>query len=333
LKSNSNDQQGSILILSLWILAILSLMAASLSFYSMMRMKVLRFYLNQVQGRYLAQAGINTALKVLIQEDKDEYQALSQKWAENKDNFEKKSFQTGSFAVSYVQTDVDGGAVVRYGLLDEERKININTAPRDILLALPDATEELVDSIMDWLDKDSATSRQGAENDYYSDLEPSYPCKDGPIDALEELLMIRGMTPDIMKKWKPLLTVYGDGRININTTSPDVLKAVGMHDDLIEKIMAFRAGIDEQLGTEDDGVFKDEGGIARTLFEAEPLNSNDTGLLINLVSKGVLGVKSRHFCIHSDGRIAGSGKNTKTISAIVEHIQADEFKIKYWQEK
>jgi general secretion pathway protein K len=333
LKNSAKGQQGSILILSLWILAILSLMAASLSFYAMIRMKVLRFYLNQVQGRYLAEAGINTALKVLIKEDKDDYQALTQKWSSNDTSFEKKSFQTGSFVVSYTREDEQGNVTVRYGLLDEERKININTAPKDVLLALPDATEELVDSIVDWLDKDSGTGRQGAEKDYYADQDPAYPSKDGPMEALEEMMMIKGMTPEIMKKWKPYLTVYGDGRININTASADVLKVAGLNEDLIEKIMAFRSGIDEKLGTEDDGVFKDEGGIARTLFEAEPLNSNDTGLLINLVSKGVLGVKSKHFWIQSNGRIAGSGKNAKTISAIVEHIQADEFKIKYWQEE
>jgi len=59
--------------------------------------------------------------------------------------------------------------------------------------------EIIVDSILDWLDYNEGDSErpQGAENDYYMGLENPYPCKNGPMDSIEELLLIKGITPEI----------------------------------------------------------------------------------------------------------------------------------------
>ncbi len=97
------------------------------------------------------------------------------------------------------------------------------------------AADMIVDSILDWVDynDDDQEHTEGAENDYYNGLESPFPCKNGPMDTIEELLLIKGMTPDIYfgdpeREQLPLseyLTVHGDwlGRVNINTALPEVI--------------------------------------------------------------------------------------------------------------
>lgn len=103
--------------------------------------------------------------------------------------------------------------------------------------------ENPTDAILDWLDPDSDARPDGAEMDFYSSLEIPYPCKNGPMDSIDELLMIRGVTPDLFFGVPPenpspddpmpvplgeFLTVHGEprGRINVNTTATQLLDAL-----------------------------------------------------------------------------------------------------------
>ncbi|MEA2657428.1 MAG: ral secretion pathway protein, partial [Candidatus Binatota bacterium] len=87
---------------------------------------------------------------------------------------------------------------------DEGGKININrideAALRGILTNLgleSNARDVLIDSIMDWRDADDLHRANGAESDYYLALSPAYTAKNGALDTVEDLLWIRGMTPDL----------------------------------------------------------------------------------------------------------------------------------------
>jgi hypothetical protein len=96
----------------------------------------------------------------------------------------------------------------------------------------------IVDSILDWLDygDEEETRPEGAENDYYMSLQNPFPCKNGPFDSIDELLLLKGMTPQVYygnaeNGQLPLseyLTVHGDwrGRVNPNTAPIEVLEAV-----------------------------------------------------------------------------------------------------------
>lgn len=149
---------------------------------------------------------------------------------------------------------------MRASISDEYGKINLNAlmdasegrqpVERDELVAalreffaMRDAGEgsspdTIVDSILDWVDYADSDEEHpdGAETDYYSGLENPYVCKNGPMDSIEELLLIKGITPkvyfgDAEKEQLPLseyLTVQGDwqGRVNINTARPEVIAAI-----------------------------------------------------------------------------------------------------------
>lgn len=87
-----------------------------------------------------------------------------------------------------------------FGLQDEASKLNLNTATYDQLLALPNMTTDLAASIVDWRDADDNIANQGgAESEYYQQLQPdSYYCKNAPFETLEEILLVKGATRDLL---------------------------------------------------------------------------------------------------------------------------------------
>ncbi|MCA9133818.1 MAG: general secretion pathway protein GspK, partial [Planctomycetales bacterium] len=68
-----------------------------------------------------------------------------------------------------------------------------------MLLALPGMTPEVADAILDWLDADEEPREFGAEfGDYYQQLQPAYKPANGPIHSIEQLLLVRGVTPQLL---------------------------------------------------------------------------------------------------------------------------------------
>jgi general secretion pathway protein K len=113
----------------------------------------------------------------------------------------------------------------------------------------------IIDAIKDWLDADNEVTRFGAESAYYQTLERPYPCKNGPLESLEELLLVRGITKGLFYGTKEIpglsryLSIYGDGRININTADPVILKSLSMHLDgrMVEDMVAYRGDEESDL--------------------------------------------------------------------------------------
>jgi hypothetical protein len=85
-----------------------------------------------------------------------------------------------------------------YGLTDEASKVNLNTATQDMLAKLPGMTAEFTPSIVDWRDTDSNVTTGGAESEYYLMLPDPYECKNGPLETVEELFLVRGATREIL---------------------------------------------------------------------------------------------------------------------------------------
>ena len=71
-------------------------------------------------------------------------------------------------------------------------------AGRNQLLALPGMTESIADAILDWLDEDDEVRSLGAERDYYSIQEPPYTPQNGPLTTIEQLLMVKDVTPELL---------------------------------------------------------------------------------------------------------------------------------------
>ncbi|KPL10958.1 hypothetical protein AMJ85_05030 [candidate division BRC1 bacterium SM23_51] len=79
-----------------------------------------------------------------------------------------------------------------FGLTDEASKLNLNTATREMLEALPGMTAELAAAIIDWRDADSELTPDGAESQNYLLRDPKYNCKDSSFETVEELRLVLG---------------------------------------------------------------------------------------------------------------------------------------------
>jgi general secretion pathway protein K len=92
----------------------------------------------------------------------------------------------------------------------------------------------LVPCLIDWTDSDDSVTclpfvnyeSLGAESDYYSSLDQPYTCKNKPLETIEELLLIKGMTTEVLQRIRDYVTVYGDGKVNINCASKLVFESL-----------------------------------------------------------------------------------------------------------
>ncbi len=327
--------RASILIVSLWVVTLLSAFAVSAGYQ--VRQKITLSDRLDIRGwlNGLAESGVEKAVTKL-KEDKvengfDTFFDLGTAEAGRFGNLEAPD--GGATAVSYIQTGLDGTRQWRYGLIDEERKLNVNTADAETLSRLlqifeveEDLANEIAYAITDWRDTDSFLSNPsfGAEDDYYEDLKVSYGAKDQPFEVRQELLLVRSMTPEIYDRIKNYVTVFGGGSVNINTASEPVLSALGLGE-LAKKIINYCTGPDGQDGTADDEYFATSGNISADLSAALHLSGAEMAVVSNLVAAGKLGVASSFFEIHSRGML-----KQREIAIDIESIVDRSGKVVYW---
>jgi general secretion pathway protein K len=111
-----------------------------------------------------------------------------------------------------------------------------------------EARDGIIDSILDWTDKDSLHRLNGAESDYYEEQGLDYSCKNRKIDVVNELLLIRGVTHEIYAGANghpglvDLLSPYGaERKLDINSCAPQAFTMIDdLPQDVINEIVAYR---------------------------------------------------------------------------------------------
>ena len=87
---------------------------------------------------------------------------------------------------------------LEYGLVPEAGKLNLNTATKDMLQALPGMTEAIAAAIIDWRDEDLEPQPYGAEDETYSRKTPAYRAKNADFESIEELLLVEGVDEELL---------------------------------------------------------------------------------------------------------------------------------------
>ncbi|RZB30258.1 MAG: general secretion pathway protein K [Desulfobacteraceae bacterium Eth-SRB1] len=249
--------------------------------------------------------------EALLIEDITDLDSMNEDWA----NLE---------SVSAGSETLFNGEYFRLNIEDESGKISINSLvdgneySKKIegllmrFLSLPEfnldeqQARDIVDAVKDWIDEDDEITEFGAENMHYSGLQNPYACKNAPLDCIEELLMIKGITEDLFYGTgetagiAKYLTLHGKGRININTAPNLILKALSadITDEMISDMNEFRR--DEENNLSDSLWYKNVYGmagitIAQSLIttESDIFRITSTGYM-NDMSKRVSGVIERH---------------------------------------
>ncbi len=106
---------------------------------------------------------------------------------------------------------------------------------------LPHITYSLAPAIIDWTDSDNEVTNlpfiqhenMGAESSYYNRLQVPYNCKNALLDTTEELLLVKGITQEVFNRIRDYVTVYGDGKVNINSASRQVIECLSENMDAV----------------------------------------------------------------------------------------------------
>ncbi len=271
---------------------VLSMLAAGFAYAMKVETKLARNANSEAELEWLGRSGVEYARWVLansLLNPMQPYDSLDQPWA------------TGSGWLGPTNSPIAevenpftlGHGTVSWKITDLESKFNIN-APEPVLQQVlpqaltlmgvdPGEATPIVSSILDWVDpnEQAHVSRvEGAKTEYYQTLTPPYSAKNGPIDDISELLLIKGVTPEIyyggvLTNYQPnyysrqrnafgqsanaaptiaagltnLFTPLSDGKVNINTASAEVLQVLPGVDAMIaEAIVSGRAGEDDGSG-------------------------------------------------------------------------------------
>ncbi len=205
-------------------------------------------------------------------------------------------------------------------------KVNIDAAKRskEILTRLlklkvddfgigdPAKVPGIVDALVDWVDDDDITGADGAEDSHYLSLTPPYKCRSGPVEFIDELLLVKGINDRILFGDKvheksglaDFITVLGsDGKININTAYKSLLQAMtsDMTEERAQEMVNFR---------------KPEEGNQKLLADKDWYTNNIPSMAGgNFLDPATVKIQSLFFQIDTTAEI---NKLTRKITVIVE---------------
>lgn len=294
LRRKLNKRSGIMLLVVLWMLLILSVLAVCLGRNTNIELILTKHAIAQAKAKYYAFAAIEFS-KDQIQLDVQDVQTstfdnLYYCAVPNNPDvlfeslFKRNKIGSGYFSVQYeIHDQLEVKPEQYYGLVDEDRKINLNSLKLNTsrvlkeFLVLKGLDNEIANTVaysaVDWIDPDTEKISEvyGAEDDHYLSLDQPYHCKNLPFDSKEEILLLRGMTAEIFGKIKDRITVFpkhGRFLVNFDTASEDVLKALARSaaggltnadisdaDSAVDKFISFRKGEDGLEATEDDKLF------------------------------------------------------------------------------
>ena len=210
---NRFAQQGIALVLVLWVMTLLAVIAGSFVYTARSNTLVSGNLVAQARARLLADAGIERGIYEVLKPaaDTERWQARSLPYELSLD-----------------------AAQIRVTMRDEAARIDLNTADEALLKGLllslgqeADAADKLLDAIVDWRDTDELVRPQGAERDQYEAAGYDYIPANAPFQSVEELRLVIGMTPELLRKMQPALTVYSkQAGINSRQAPREVLMAL-----------------------------------------------------------------------------------------------------------
>jgi DNA uptake protein ComE-like DNA-binding protein len=208
------NRRASVLLLSLVVVVLLTLGAMSFFERMFVEHQATRAHIRQTQARYFAESGVEfiRALAVqdpaLLQQSGGLYSNPALMQGKLMVDDPLAAFRGRFTVIAPAVSEAGLYAGIRYGLENESARLNLNTVlladnygeggAQKLLMTLPGMTEPIADAILDWIDTDSDQRTLGAEQDYYSALSPPYAPRNGPLGSIEELLLVRDVTPAML---------------------------------------------------------------------------------------------------------------------------------------
>lgn len=236
-RATKTKQHGFVIVVVLCMIICLTALLLAFNRRARTGLHAMDTFRKSVQALNCARSGLNIAIAaVRDSDDTDSYDSL-------------RRLGAGEYSVTVGDGQCHITAVEEYGKLNvnlfknKDGKLDrtrIEQVMRLIDLlnqrssSHPHVAYELVPAIVDWTDDDDqitclpfvSNGNLGAESDYYRNLDSPYPCKNGPCETIEELLLVKGMTPGTLDRIGEFITVNGDGKVDINQAPKLVVEAL-----------------------------------------------------------------------------------------------------------
>ncbi len=266
------SKKGAALLVALWVLIILSLIVGSFAFEIQLEAMLVSHQRKKFHAEMAAYSGLEYARAILDQQANAKELEIED-MAEDLDGFMQAALfiKRGLSTTSKIELD---DSTFHVTLKSAEAGRNINLLVRGEWLEIFEMAnipstewDTMIDCLEDWIDEGDLHQLNGAESDdpFYQDR--GYPVKNGPLDSVEELLLIKGWGEDVLFGKEEdeesdaifgianLLTVWGDGKVNLNTATADVLLSYAEYEDWeLASVLEARNGEDGEPGTLDDGI-------------------------------------------------------------------------------
>jgi general secretion pathway protein K len=335
------NSRGVALVMVLWVITILTVVVLEFSFAMRTEVNITKNFKEELQLYAIAQGGVQRAIAELILKHDARAQQLRKTMKTEEVTPEKKEWVADGrpYPVKFDQGECE------LRIMSEAGKININTISEMTLRKLignlgleVEKRDVVVDSILDWRDPDDFLRINGAENDYYQSLKEPYRCKNGNLDSIEELLLVKGVTPELFygRKgtkggeegaktsdvgFKDIFSVYAPGeQVDINSASLPVLRAVlGLPSEVAKAILKAR----EEKG------FQNQQDLVQKVPELSPFIAEITGRLVFSSTSNPL--TTVYYTIESRGKSKDGGavRGLKTIVKI-DRMDKKGYKIIQW---
>lgn len=331
------SESGVALVIVMITIFVLTMIAGGFALSMKVETRLARNANSEAEIEWLGRSAVECARWELAQQlmiSQEPYDGLDQVWAGGGGGIGTSNSPLADFKH---ELDTPDGGVATWTITDLERRANINNPvianeailQQAMMVIGVDAGSQtpIVNSILDWITPGESPRIQGAKSDYYQGLQPiPYYAKDGPIDDLSELLLVRGIRdlPELYyggfaTNYQPgyfnaqasrfggtpmitggvgltnLFTPLSDGKININTASAEVLQIIpGVTPDMAQAIVSARTGADDGSGLN---------GPYRTLDQVRRVP--EVNLMVARQLQQYCDVRSRTFEVHVDAQVAG----------------------------
>jgi general secretion pathway protein K len=305
-KRNLRSERGTALVLTLLIITTLAGLTIGFSGESGVELTLAGYSRDGYKAYLIARSAIDAGMALLAEDEDLTMDSLNEDWA-------------GLEALAAFYGLEEEGVSVSGDVVDENGKINLNLILNEEgeiderreeqirrLFVVLGLREEMVNPLLDWLDADDVERQDGAEAYYYQSLDEPYPCANAPFLTPGQIFLVKGMGQLERFEGKRLLdyvTIYSDGKVNINTASKEVLQCLSESMDaaLAEAIIEFRN--DEDFMSIDD--LKNVPGISEELFgelsEWITVKSSIFSMAFNVNCNGaVAGIRS--YVVREEGK-------------------------------
>ena len=281
-------RSGAALIVALWTVLILSLLIAGLAYEMHIEAGITSFARKRLKAQVAARGGAEYAKFLLaksfeassFEEDAESLRILS------------KNLERG-IGVTGVEVEMGGSKAV-VDILPEAGRRNVNKLQDEDWEELLDQAgvpeedwPDLIDCFMDFTDEGDEHRLNGAEEDDSFYESGGYVPKNAALDTVDELLLVKGFSPEVVYGGPPadprgeplrgiahLLTTFGDGKVNVNTASREVLLTLTagdgtmMDDWVVDDLLRERLGDDGLPNTKDDGFASVQEAISKSGMNA-----------------------------------------------------------------